>query len=213
MLIYDYFRNGSLHGYLHLSDDFSNPLTWNTRIRIALGTARAIEYLHDICSPPLLHKNIKTSNILLDNELNPRLSDHGLASFHQRTSQNLGTGYNAPECTKPSAFTHKSDVYSFGVVMLELLTGRMAFDSSRPKAEQCLVRWATPLLHDIDAVEKMVDPALRGLYPPKSLFRFADIIALSVQSEPEFRPPVSELVQALMRLVQSSSLTMREDFE
>ncbi|XP_047166886.1 protein STRUBBELIG-RECEPTOR FAMILY 5-like [Vigna umbellata] len=213
MLIYDYFRNGSLHGYLHLSDDFSNPLTWNTRIRIALGTARAIEYLHDVCSPPLLHKNIKTSNILLDNELNPRLSDHGLASFHQRTSQNLGTGYNAPECTKPSAFTQKSDVYSFGVVMLELLTGRMAFDSSRPKAEQCLVRWATPLLHDIDAVEKMVDPALRGLYPPKSLFRFADTIALSVQSEPEFRPPVSELVQALMRLVQSSSLTMREDFE
>ncbi|WVZ23828.1 hypothetical protein V8G54_002372 [Vigna mungo] len=213
MLIYDYFRNGSLHGYLHLSDDFSNPLTWNTRIRIALGTARAIEYLHDVCSPPLLHKNIKTSNILLDNDLNPRLSDHGLASFHQRTSQNLGTGYNAPECTKPSAFTQKSDVYSFGVVMLELLTGRMAFDSSRPKAEQCLVRWATPLLHDIDAVEKMVDPALRGLYPPKSLFRFADIIALSVQSEPEFRPRVSELVQALMRLVQSSSLTMREDFE
>ncbi|KAK7381475.1 hypothetical protein VNO80_00018 [Phaseolus coccineus] len=213
MLIYDYFRNGSLHGFLHLSDDFSKPLTWNTRIRIALGTARAIEYLHETCSPPLLHKNIKSSNILLDTDLNPRLSDYGLASFHQRTSQNLGAGYNAPECTKPSAFTQKSDVYSFGVVMLELLTGRMAFDSSKPKAEQCLVRWATPLLHDINAVEKMVDPALRGLYPPKSLFRFADIIALSVQSEPEFRPPVSELVQALMRLVQRSSMTLREDFD
>ncbi|ESW07866.1 hypothetical protein PHAVU_010G165200 [Phaseolus vulgaris] len=213
MLIYDYFRNGSLHGFLHLSDDFSKPLTWNTRIRIALGTARAIEYLHETCSPPLLHKNIKSSNILLDTDLNPRLSDYGLASFHQRTSQNLGAGYNAPECTKPSAFTLKSDVYSFGVVMLELLTGRMAFDSSKPKAEQCLVRWATPLLHDINAVEKMVDPALRGLYPPKSLFRFADVIALSVQSEPEFRPPVSELVQALMRLVQRSSMTLREDFD
>ncbi|KAL9304604.1 hypothetical protein ACSQ67_021867 [Phaseolus vulgaris] len=205
--------NGSLHGFLHLSDDFSKPLTWNTRIRIALGTARAIEYLHETCSPPLLHKNIKSSNILLDTDLNPRLSDYGLASFHQRTSQNLGAGYNAPECTKPSAFTLKSDVYSFGVVMLELLTGRMAFDSSKPKAEQCLVRWATPLLHDINAVEKMVDPALRGLYPPKSLFRFADVIALSVQSEPEFRPPVSELVQALMRLVQRSSMTLREDFD
>ncbi|TKY64715.1 STRUBBELIG-RECEPTOR FAMILY 5 [Spatholobus suberectus] len=201
MLIYDYFRNGSLHDFLHLSDDFSKPLTWNTRVRIALGTARAVEYLHEICSPPLLHKNIKSSNILLDTDLNPRLSDYGLASFHQRTSQNLGAGYNAPECTKPSAYTEKSDVYSFGVVMLELLTGRMPLDSSKPKPEQCLVRWVAPQLHDINAVEKMVDPALRGLYPPKSLFRFADIIALCVQSEPEFRPPVSELVQALVRLV------------
>ncbi|RDX71756.1 Protein STRUBBELIG-RECEPTOR FAMILY 5, partial [Mucuna pruriens] len=211
ILIYDYFRNGSLHDFLHLSDDFSKPLTWNTRVRIALGTARAVEYLHEICSPPLLHKNIKSSNILLDTDLNPRLSDYGLASFHQRTSQNLGAGYNAPECTKPSAYTQKSDVYSFGVVMLELLTGRMPLDSSKPKAEQCLVRWATPLLRDTNAVEKIVDPALRGLYPPKSLFRFADIIALCVQSEPEFRPPVSELVQALVRLVQRSSVKMRED--
>ncbi|KAG4399413.1 hypothetical protein GLYMA_08G225900v4 [Glycine max] len=213
MLIYDYFRNGSLHDFLHLSDDFSKPLTWNTRVRIALGAARAVEYLHEICSPPLLHKNIKSSNILLDTDLNPRLSDYGLESFYQRTGQNLGAGYNAPECTKPSAYTQKSDVYSFGVVMLELLTGRMPLDSSKTKAEQSLVRWATPQLHDINAVEKMVDPALRGLYPPKSLFRFADIVALCVQSEPEFRPPVSELVQALVRLVQRSSMTMREDFE
>ncbi|CAL5210455.1 unnamed protein product [Lathyrus oleraceus] len=211
MLIYDYFRNGSLHDFLHLSDDFSKPLTWNTRIRIALGTARAVEYLHESCSPPLVHKNIKSANILLDTDLNPRLSDYGLASFHQRTSQNLGAGYNAPECTKPSAYTLKSDVYSFGVVMLELLTGRMPLDSSKPKAEQCLVRWANPQLHDVLAVEKMVDPALRGLYPPKSLFRFADIIALCVQSEPEFRPPASEVVQALVRLVQRSSVKMRED--
>ncbi|CAK8565196.1 unnamed protein product [Lathyrus sativus] len=103
MLVYDYFRNGSLHDFLHLPDDFNKPLTWNTRIRITLGTARAIEYLHESCSPSLVHKNIKSANILLDTELNPRLSDYGLASFHQRTSQNLGVGYNAPECTKPSA--------------------------------------------------------------------------------------------------------------
>lgn len=211
MLIYDYFRNGSLYDFLHMSDDFSKPLTWNTRVRIALGTARAVEYLHEICSPSLVHKNIKSSNILLDTDLNPRLSDYCLASFYQRASRNLGAGYNAPECTKPSAYTHKSDVYNFGVVMLELLTGRMPLDSSKPKPAQCLVRWASPQLHDISAVEKMVDPALRGLYPPKSLFRFADIVALCVQPEPEFRPPVSEVVQALVRLVQRSSMKMRED--
>ncbi|KAM1274747.1 hypothetical protein FF1_024642 [Malus domestica] len=212
MLIYEYFRNGSLHEFLHMSDDYSNPLTWNTRVRIALGTARAVEYLHDGCSPSTVHKNIKSSNIFLDIELNPRLCDYGLATFHQRTSQNLGMGYNAPECTKPSAFTGKSDVYSFGVVMLELLTGRMPVDSSKPPAEQCLVRWATPQLHDLDALSQMVDPALRGLYPPKSVSRFADIVALCVQREPEFRPPMSEVVQQLVRLVQSSAANMREDF-
>ncbi|XP_042484848.1 protein STRUBBELIG-RECEPTOR FAMILY 5-like [Macadamia integrifolia] len=211
LLVYEYFRNGSLHEFLHLSDDYSKPLTWNTRIRIALGTARAVEYLHEICSPSCMHKNIKSANILLDAELNPRLTDSGLANFHQRTSQNLGIGYNAPECTKPSAFTLKSDVYSFGVVMLELLTGRVPYDCSKPRMEQSLVRWATPQLHDIDALAKMVDPALHGLYPPKSLSRFADVIALCVQSEPEFRPPMSEVVQALVRLVQRSSMTKRGD--
>ncbi|KAL2479259.1 Protein STRUBBELIG-RECEPTOR FAMILY 5 [Forsythia ovata] len=126
-------------------------------------------------------------------------------------NQNLGTGYNAPECTKPSAYTVKSDVYSFGVVMLELLTGRLPFDSSKPRYEQSLVRWASPQLHDIDALAKLVDPALRGLYPPKSLSQFADAVALCVQSEPEFRPPMSEVVQLLVRLVQRSGMNQRGD--
>ncbi|GMY20930.1 protein STRUBBELIG-RECEPTOR FAMILY 5 isoform X2 [Fagus crenata] len=166
MLIYEYFRNGSLHEFLHMSDDYSKPLTWNTRVRIALGTARAVEYLHERnCSPSLAHKNINSSNILLDTELNPRLSDSGLAIFHQRTSQNLGVGYNAPECTKPSAYTLKSDVYSFGVVMQELLTGRMPLD------------------------------------------RYVTLLEL------EFRPPMSEVVQALVRLVQRSSMNMRDELE
>ncbi|KAH7515224.1 hypothetical protein FEM48_Zijuj10G0004300 [Ziziphus jujuba var. spinosa] len=199
MLIYEYFRNGSLHDFLHLSDDYSKPLTWNTRVRIALGMARGLEYLHEVCSPSVIHKGIKSSNIFLDVELNPRVGDSGLGRFNELTSQSLGVGYNAPECTHPSAYTIKSDVYSFGVVI------------SKAKVEQCLARWATPQLHDLDALASMVDPALRGLYPPKSLSRFADIIALCVQSEPEFRPPMSEVVQALVRLVQRSSMKLRED--
>ncbi|CAA7062046.1 unnamed protein product [Microthlaspi erraticum] len=197
MLIYDYFRNGSLHEFLHLSDCFSKPLTWNTRVRIALGSARAIEYLHEACSPPLMHKNIKSSNILLDADLNPRLSDYGLSKFYLRTSQNLGEGYNAPEANNPDAYTSKSDVYSFGVVMLELLTGRVPFDGEKPRPERSLVRWATPQLHDIEALSNIADPALHGLYEPKSLSRFADIIASCVQVEPEFRPPMSEVVEGL----------------
>ncbi|MQL87914.1 hypothetical protein Taro_020462 [Colocasia esculenta] len=209
LLVYEFQRNGSLHNFLHLADDYSNPLTWGTRIKIALGTARAVEYLHETCSPSIIHKNIKSANILLDAELNPHLTDCGLSLLYQDTDKSLGPGYIAPECTNPSAYTLKSDVYSFGVVMLELLTGRMPFDSSKPRSERSLVRWATPQLHDIDALAKMVDPALRGLYPPKSLSRFADVIALCIQPEPEFRPSMSEVVQALVRCVQRPSFNKK----
>ncbi|WVZ18101.1 hypothetical protein V8G54_005423 [Vigna mungo] len=207
LLVYKFHKNGSLHDFLHLPDEYSKPLIWNSRVKIALGTARALD------SPSVVHKNIKSANILLDAELNPHLSDSGLASYipnaDQILSHNVGSGYDAPEVALSGQYTLQSDVYSFGVVMLELLSGRMPFDSSRPRSEQSLVRWATPQLHDIDALGKMVDPTLKGLYPVKSLSRFADVIALCVQPEPEFRPPMSEVVQALVRLVQRANMSKR----
>lgn len=213
LLVHEFHKNGSLHDFLHLPDEYSKPLIWNTRVKIALGSARALEYLHEVCSPSVVHKNFKSANILLDMELNPHITDCGLASFipnaEQALIQNAGSGYSAPEVAMSGQYTLKSDVYSFGVVMLELITGRQPFDSSRPRAEQSLVRWATPQLHDIDALAKMVDPALKGLYPVKSLSRFADVIALCVQPEPEFRPPMSEVVEALVRLLQRANMSKR----
>ncbi|XP_043707581.1 protein STRUBBELIG-RECEPTOR FAMILY 6-like [Telopea speciosissima] len=213
LLVYEFHRNGSLHDFLHLSDEYSKPLTWNSRVKIALGTARALEYLHEVCSPSVVHKNFKSANILLDMELSPHLSDCGLANFIPNADQvlnhDMGSGYSAPEVAMSGQYTTKSDMYSFGVVMLELLTGRKPFDSLRPRSEQSLVRWATPQLHDIDALSKMVDPALEGLYPVKSLSRFADVVALCVQMEPEFRPPMSEVVEALVRLVQRANMSKR----
>ncbi|PPS13021.1 hypothetical protein GOBAR_AA07609 [Gossypium barbadense] len=215
LLVYEYIGNGSLHDMLHFSDDGSKMLSWNARVRVALGTARALEYLHEVCLPSVVHRNFKSANILLDEELNPHLSDCGLAALTPNTERQVSTqmvgsfGYSAPEFALSGVYTVKSDVYSFGVVMLELLTGRKPLDSSRVRSEQSLVRWATPQLHDIDALAKMVDPALNGMYPAKSLSRFADIIALCVQPEPEFRPPMSEVVQALVRLVQRASVVKR----
>ncbi|KAJ7963375.1 Strubbelig-receptor family protein [Quillaja saponaria] len=213
LLVYEFHKSGSLHDFLHLSDEYSKPLIWNSRVKVALGTARGLEYLHEVCSPSIVHKNIKSANILLDVDLNPHLSDSGLAGYipnaDEILNQNAGSGYSAPEVALSGQYTLKSDVYSFGVVMLELLCGRKPFDSSRPRFEQSLVRWATPQLHDIDALAKMVDPALEGLYPVKSLSRFADVIALCVQPEPEFRPPMSEVVQALVRLVQRANMSKR----
>ncbi|XP_059439466.1 protein STRUBBELIG-RECEPTOR FAMILY 8 [Corylus avellana] len=215
LLVYEYIGNANLHDMLHFAEDGSNTLTWNARVRVALGTARALEYLHEVCLPSVVHRNFKSANILLDEELNPHLSDCGLAALTPNTERQVSTqmigsfGYSAPEFALSGIYTVKSDVYSFGVVMLELLTGRKPLDSSRVRSEQSLVRWATPQLHDIDALAKMVDPTLNGMYPAKSLSRFADIIALCVQPEPEFRPPMSEVVQALVRLVQRASVVKR----
>lgn len=216
LLVYDHVANGSLHDMLHFADERSELLTWNARVRVALGTARALEYLHEVCLPSVVHRNFKSANILLDEELNPHLSDCGLAALTPNTERQVSStqmigsfGYSAPEFALSGIYTVKSDVYSFGVVMLELLTGRKPLDSSRVRSEQSLVRWATPQLHDIDALSKMVDPALNGMYPAKSLSRFADIIALCVQPEPEFRPPMSEVVQALVRLMQRASVVKR----
>ncbi|KAM0866988.1 hypothetical protein ACQ4PT_042295 [Festuca glaucescens] len=209
MMVYEYQMNGSLYEFLHLSDDYSKPLTWDTRVRIALGTAQALEYLHETCSPPVIHKNVKSSNVLLDADLNPHLGDCGLAFFYEDPNESLGPGYSAPECARPSGYTMKSDVYSFGVVMLELLTSRKSYDSSKPRTEQSLVKFVTPQLHDVDALGELADPGLHGLYPPKSLSRYADVIARCVQADPEFRPSMSEVSQELTGCIRRSASDRR----
>ncbi|KAL5151839.1 Protein STRUBBELIG-RECEPTOR FAMILY 3 [Glycine soja] len=211
LLIYEYCSNGSLQDALHSDDEFKTRLSWNARIRIALGAARALEYLHEQFQPSVVHRNFKSANILLDDDVSVRASDCGLAplitkgSVSQLSGQLLTAyGYGAPEF-ESGIYTYQSDVYSFGVVMLELLTGRQSYDRTRPRGEQFLVRWAIPQLHDIDALSKMVDPSLKGNYPAKSLSNFADIISRCVQSEPEFRPAMSEVVLYLINMIRKES--------
>ncbi|XP_044462637.1 protein STRUBBELIG-RECEPTOR FAMILY 3 isoform X3 [Mangifera indica] len=204
LLVYEYCGNGTLHDLLHMDEENHKKLSWNMRTRMALGAARALQYLHEGCQPPIVHRNFKSANILLDEKLAVHVSDCGLdlllsgstIEFSGRTAN----GYGAPELESGS-FTCQSDVYSLGVVMLELLTGRKSYDRSRPRGEHSLVRWAIPQLHDIDALSKMVDPSLNGAYPVKSLSRFADIISRCVQWEPGFRPPISEIVQDLLQMI------------
>ncbi|XP_021685105.2 protein STRUBBELIG-RECEPTOR FAMILY 3 isoform X2 [Hevea brasiliensis] len=207
LLIYEYCSNGTLQDALHSDDESKKQLSWNARVRMALGAARALEYLHEICQPPVVHRNFKSANILLDDDLAVRVSDCGLAPLissndvSQLSGQLLTAyGYGAPEF-ESGIYTAQSDVYSFGVVMLELLTGRKSLDRTRNRGEQFLVRWAIPQLHDIDALSRMVDPSLNGEYPAKSLSNFADIISRCVQAQPEFRPPMSEVVQDLLDMI------------
>ncbi|KAL5839639.1 hypothetical protein ACOSQ4_012247 [Xanthoceras sorbifolium] len=207
LLVYGYCANGTLHDLLHVDKESHKMFSWNMRIRVALGAARALQYLHEGCEPPIVHRNFKSANILLDEKLAVHVSDCGLAPLLSSgsTSELSGRlltahGYSAPEFESGS-YTCQSDVYSLGVVMLEILTGRTSFDRSRPRGEHSLVRWAIPQLHDIDALSRMVDPSLNGAYPVKSLSRFTDIISRCVQWEPGFRPPMSEIVQDLLHMI------------
>ncbi|KAL8260156.1 hypothetical protein R6Q59_028109 [Mikania micrantha] len=198
LFVYEHCENGKLHEALHLDEDIHKKLSWKVRVNMALQAAKALEYLHEACQPLVVHQNFKSANILLDEELNVRVSDCGLAPLIPSgyISQLQASGYGAPELESGS-YTYQSDVYSFGIVMLELLTGRKAHDRSRARGEHYLVRWAISRLHDIDLLTKMVDPSLDAAYSSKSLSRFADIISLCLQVEPEFRPPMSEIVQYL----------------
>lgn len=126
------------------------PLSWNTRIKIALGAAQGLEYLHCTANPPVIYRDLKSANILLDDDFNPKLSDFGLAKLgpvgdntHVSTRV-MGTyGYCAPEYAMSGKLTLKSDIYCFGVVLLELITGRKAIDSTKKPGEQNLVAWVS----------------------------------------------------------------------
>lgn len=203
LLVYNYCRNGTLDEALNLDDEINKKLSWNARMTLALQAAKALEYLHEMCQPPVVHRNFKSCNLLLNDDLSVQVSDCGLASLMPANSiaQLQASGYGAPELDFGS-YSYQSDVYSFGVVMLRLLTGRKSHDRSRPRGEQYLVRWAFSQLYDIDALSRMVDPSLKGAYPSKSLSRVADIISLCIQPEPEFRPPMSEIVQKLSSIIQ-----------
>lgn len=124
------------------------PLDWYTRMKIAAGAAKGLEYLHDFAKPPVIYRDFKASNILLDEELCPKLSDFGLAKIGPTGGKDhvstrvMGTyGYCAPEYASTGQLTTKSDVYSFGVVFLELITGRRAIDTARMTEEQNLITW------------------------------------------------------------------------
>nr|CAD1836646.1 unnamed protein product [Ananas comosus var. bracteatus] len=172
LLVYEYMPLGSLEDHLHDLPPDKEPLDWNTRMKIAAGAARGLEYLHDKANPPVIYRDFKSSNILLDEGFHPKLSDFGLAKLgpvgdkSHVSTRVMGTyGYCAPEYAMTGQLTVKSDVYSFGVVLLELITGRKAIDSTRPHGEQNLVSWARPLFNDRRKLPKMADPRLDGRYP------------------------------------------------
>lgn len=203
LLVYEYMPLGSLESHLHDIPPDEDPLDWNTRMMIACGAAKGLNYLHNEAKPSVIYRDLKSSNILLDEAFLPKLSDFGLAKFGPTGDQSyvatrvMGTqGYCAPEYATSGKLTMRSDIYSFGVVLLEIITGRRAYDDNRD-TEKHLVDWARPMLRDKKYFPRLADPRLKGQYSGSYLSMAVELTAMCLREEPRHRPNASDIVEAL----------------
>ncbi|MCO5605190.1 hypothetical protein L7F22_059370 [Adiantum nelumboides] len=204
LLVYEYMARGSLEN--HLFRKTALPLSWASRMSIALGAAKGLAFLHG-SERPVIYRDFKTSNILLDSDYTAKLSDFGLAKDGPEgdkthvSTRIMGTyGYAAPEYVMTGHLTARSDVYSFGVVLLELLTGRRSMDKKRPAGEQNLVEWAYPYLRDKRRLLQIVDPRLDGQYSVRGLQKAASLAYHCLSHNPKARPLMSDVVETLQPL-------------
>ncbi|KAK2659574.1 hypothetical protein Ddye_006107 [Dipteronia dyeriana] len=204
-IVYELMHNGSLETQLH-GPTRGSALTWYMRMKIALDTARGLEYLHEHCNPTVIHRDLKSSNILLDSNFNAKLSDFGLAIMDGTQNKNnlklSGTlGYVAPEYLLDGKLTDKSDVYAFGVVLLELLLGRRPVEKLAPSQCQSIVTWAMPQLTDRSKLPSIVDPVIKNTMDLKHLYQVAAVAVLCIQPEPSYRPLITDVLHSLVPLV------------
>ncbi|KAL1104320.1 hypothetical protein V6Z11_D04G058800 [Gossypium hirsutum] len=204
LLVYEFMPRGSLENHLFRR---SMPLPWSTRMKIALGAAKGLAFLHEEAERPVIYRDFKTSNILLDADYNAKLSDFGLAKDGPEgdkthvSTRVMGTyGYAAPEYVMTGHLTSKSDVYSFGVVLLEMLTGRRSMDKNRPNGEHNLVEWARPYLAERRRFYRLIDPRLEGHFSIKGAQRAIQLAAHCLSRDPKARPLMSGVVETLKPL-------------
>ncbi|KAL0921856.1 hypothetical protein M5K25_008970 [Dendrobium thyrsiflorum] len=202
LLVYDFVPNKTLEFHLHGKNQ--PTMNWPTRMKIALGSAKGLAYLHEDCHPRIIHRDIKAANILLDDKFEAMVADFGLAkltsdNYTHVSTRVMGTfGYLAPEYASSGKLTEKSDVFSFGVMLLELITGKRPVDSNA--MEDSLVDWARPLLAETLAEEnydELADPRLEGNFNKLEMTRMVACAAASVRHSAKRRPKMSQIARAL----------------
>ncbi|GER45111.1 protein kinase superfamily protein [Striga asiatica] len=204
LLIYELMPNGSLDTLLHGKCMNKMALDWATRYKIAVGAARGIAYLHHDCIPHIIHRDIKSSNILLDHNLDARVSDFGLATLMEPEKTHVSTlvagtfGYLAPEYFDTGKATAKGDVYSFGVVLLELLTGKKPTDEAFVEEGTKLVTWVKSVVQE-KREEYVVDCSLMDC-PVEEVNRAFSIAMMCLESEPSTRPTMAEVLKMLEQI-------------
>ncbi|XP_052189548.1 probable serine/threonine-protein kinase PIX13 isoform X1 [Diospyros lotus] len=184
----------------------TEPLSWNVRLKIVIGAARGLAFLH-ASDKQVIYRDFKAANILLDSNYNAKISDFGLAKLGPSggnthvTTRVMGTyGYAAPEYIATGHLYVKSDVYGFGVVLLEILTGLRALDTNRPRGEHNLVDWARPFLLNKKKLKSIMDSRLEGQYSSKAAFQAAQLILKCLETEPRKRPSMQEVVEVLEQI-------------
>ncbi|XP_051123787.1 protein kinase STUNTED-like isoform X2 [Andrographis paniculata] len=200
LLVYNLLSRGCLEQNLYESGTL---LGWHERYKVALGVAEALEYLHD-AAKPIIHRDVKSSNILLADDFEPKLSDFGLAtwasscSHHLDTSDVAGTfGYLAPEYFMHGKLNEKIDVYAFGVVLLELLSGRKPIDNGHPKGQESLVMWARSILKE-GKLSELRDPSLaNNAYDGDQFERMVLAATLCIRHASQSRPVISTVTKLL----------------
>ncbi|XP_022153147.1 probable serine/threonine-protein kinase PBL11 [Momordica charantia] len=203
LLVYEYMPKWSLEYHLFRGVE---PLSWDTRIKIAIGAARGLTYLH-MLENNVIYYDFKPSNILLDGDFNPKLSNFGLTKLGPSNGNShvstkvIGTyGYVALEYIATGHLYTKSDVYGFGVVLLELLTGLRAVDPNRPSGSYNLVGWAGPLLTTEKKIKKLMDPRLGEDYSPKGAWAATVLVFKCLESDPGKRPSMEEVLENLEKV-------------
>lgn len=212
LLIYEYVSNGNLDQWLHGGMRQYGVLTWEARIKVLLGTAKALSYLHESIEPKVIHRDIKSSNILIGADFNSKLSDFGLAKLLDSGESHINTrvmgtfGYVAPEYANSGLLNEKSDIYSFGVLLLEAITGRDPVDYSRPANEVNLVEWLKMMVGNRRA-EEVVDPDIEVKPPVRALKRALLVALKCIDPDPQKRPKMSQVA----RMLEADEYPQRED--
>ncbi|XP_020113344.1 probable serine/threonine-protein kinase PIX13 [Ananas comosus] len=216
LLVYEFMAKGSLENQLFRRGVVFEPLSWDLRLKIAIGAARGLAFLHS-SEKQVIYRDFKASNILLDSYYNAKLSDFGLAKLGPTggdthvTTRVMGTyGYAAPEYVATGHLYVKSDVYGFGVVLLEMLSGQRALDPTRPSGQHNLADWAKPYLADRRKLARLMDPRLEGQYHSKGALHAAQLTLKCLSGDPKSRPSMKEVVETLEKIEAMKSNKLRE---
>ncbi|MQM07566.1 hypothetical protein Taro_040406 [Colocasia esculenta] len=209
LLVYEFMPNRSVED--HLSNRSNETLSWSMRLKIALDAARGLKYLHEDNDFQIIFRDLKTSNILLDEHWNAKLSDFGLARqgpaeglSHVSTAVVGTLGYAAPEYMQTGRLTAKSDIWSYGVVLYELITGRRPLDRNRPKGEQKLLEWVRPYIADSKKFRLILDPRLQWNYSLKSAQRLSAVANKCLVRQAKSRPKMSEVLEMVKKIVENA---------
>ncbi|KAL8156319.1 putative receptor-like serine/threonine-protein kinase At4g34500 [Apium graveolens] len=202
LLVYEYVDNGNLEQWLHGDVGPISPLSWEIRMKIAIGTAKGLAYLHEGLEPKVVHRDVKSSNILLDRKWNPKVSDFGLAKLlgseiSHVTTRVMGTfGYVSPDYASTGMLNEGSDVYSFGVLLMEIITGRNPIDYSRAPGEMNLVDWFKVMVASRRG-EELIDTLIEVHPPPRALKRALLVCLRCIDLDPLKRPKMGQVVHML----------------